>query len=108
MAKKSFLFAKIAERRGWLRVRDPETWQVSADSVLMRVALRCGLVTPGTLEVVRSATRGRLHELALAVDVAVPVLDDLIWERGRDDPDLLGCAGGDVREPARDPASAWF
>ena len=40
--------------------------------------------------------------------LSVPVLDDLIWELGREDPDLLGSEGGDVREPPRDPASSWF
>jgi hypothetical protein len=36
------------------------------------------------------------------------VLDDLLWELGRDDPDLLGNVAGDVREPPRDPASNWY
>lgn len=108
LAKKGFLFAKIAERRGWLEVADPESWQVSADSVLMRVALRSGLVAPGDLDEVRAATRGRLRQLALAAAVPVPVLDDLIWERGREDPDLLGREAGDLREPRRAPGSAWF
>ena len=44
LQKKSFLFAKIAERRGWLAVQDPDSWQVCADNVLMRLALRSGLV----------------------------------------------------------------
>ena len=47
LAKKSQLLAKICERRGWLRVADPEHWQVSADNVLMRLALRSGLVAHG-------------------------------------------------------------
>ena len=62
LAKKAFLFAKIAARRGWWEVADPESWQVSADSVLMRIALRSGLVEPGPLAQVRSATRERMHE----------------------------------------------
>jgi hypothetical protein len=36
------------------------------------------------------------------------VLDDLLWELGRDDPDLLGAQAGDLREPERDPAVAWY
>ncbi len=45
--KKAFLFAKICARRGWLEVDDPESWEVCADNVLMRLALRSGLVEPG-------------------------------------------------------------
>jgi hypothetical protein len=108
LAKKSFLFAKIAERRGWLAVSDPESWQVSADNVLMRIALRCGLVGPGDLAAVRAATRDAFRRLADESGVAVPVLDDLLWELGRDNPDLLGSEAGDLREPERDPASAWY
>ena len=40
------------------RVADPEHWQVSADNVLMRLALRSGLVaTDDDVERVRAATR---------------------------------------------------
>ncbi|MDQ2675261.1 MAG: hypothetical protein M3Y34_00500 [Actinomycetota bacterium] len=108
LAKKAFLFAKIAERRGWLEIADPATWEVSADNVLMRLALRSGLVPPGTLGEVRAATRAAFKELAARTRVSPPVLDDLLWELGRDDPDLLGSAAGDVSEPPRDPASAWY
>lgn len=108
LAKKSFLLAKIAERRGWLTVADPESWQVAADSVLMRLALRAGLVPPGPVEEVRAATRAAIKQLAVAAEVPVPLLDDLLWELGREDPDLLGAEAGDLREPPRDPASAWY
>jgi hypothetical protein len=108
LAKKSFLFAKIAERRGWLTVSDPEAWEVSADNVLMRIALRCGLVEPGELGQVRAATREAFKRLAAEAEISVPVLDDLLWELGRDDPDLLGSEAGDLREPSRDPASSWY
>ncbi len=47
LAKKAQLYAKICERRRWFEAHDPEAWEVSADSVLMRVALRSGLVAPG-------------------------------------------------------------
>jgi hypothetical protein len=108
LQKKSFLLAKICERRGWLDVADPETWEVCADNVLMRLALRSGLVASGSLETVRSATRSAFKELAELADIPPPVLDDLLWELGRDDPDLLGVEGGDVHEPPRDPATAWY
>jgi hypothetical protein len=108
LAKKSFLFAKIAERRGWLEVADPSSWEVCADNVLMRLALRAGLVAPGPVTEVRAATRAALKELATASGLSPPVLDDLLWERGRNDPDLLGTAGGDVREPSRASGEVWY
>jgi hypothetical protein len=108
LAKKAFLFTKICERRGWLYVRDPESWEVCADNVLMRLALRSGLVAPGDLDEVRGSTRAALKQLAIASGVSPPVLDDLLWELGRDDPDLLGAQAGDLREPARDPAASWY
>jgi hypothetical protein len=108
LAKKSFLFAKIAERRGWLVVSDPESWEVCADNVLMRLALRSGLVEPGKLDAVRAATRDAFKRVAVEAGVSPPVLDDLLWELGRDDPDLLGTDAGALREPARDATSAWY
>jgi hypothetical protein len=108
LRKKSFLFAKICARRGWLEVRDPERWEVCVDNVLMRVALRSGLVQPGSLAEVRHGTLKALNEVARRSEIPPPILDDLLWERGRDDPDLLGAAGGDLREPPRDPVSSWY
>jgi hypothetical protein len=108
LQKKSFLFAKICERRGWLEVRDPDRWEVCADNVLMRLALRSALVAPGELADVRAATREAFKLVAERSGVSPPVLDDLLWELGRGDPDLLGVEGGDLREPPRDPDSHWY
>ena len=109
LAKKAYLFAKIAERRGWLAVADPESWQVCADNVLMRLALRSGLVEPGPVEELREATRASLKGLALESGLSPPLLDDLLWELGRRDADLLGTAGGaDLREPPRPPGMVWY
>jgi len=108
LAKKSFLFAKIAERRGWLRVADPASWQVCADNVLMRLALRSGLVEPGGVEEVRAATRDAFARVAAESGVAPPVLDDLLWERGREDPDLLGTEAGEIGEPQRRDGVHWY
>ena len=108
LAKKAQLYAKICERKGWLTIADPEHWEVSADSVLMRLALRSGLVEAGELEKVRAATRDAFRRVALDAEVQPPLLDDLLWERGREDPDLLGRDAGDLREPPRDPDSAYF
>lgn len=108
LAKKAHLYTKICERRGWFEVGDPQAWEVAADSVLMRLALRSGLVETGELETVRAATREAFRRVAEEADIPVPVLDDLLWELGREDPDLLGTAGGNRREPPRDPESAWY
>jgi hypothetical protein len=108
LAKKSQLLAKICERRGWLEVGDPESWEVSADNVLMRLALRSGLVEPGSLAAVRPATRAAFKRVAELAGVTPPVLDDMLWELGRDDPDLLGSPAGDLHEPPRDPDSDWY
>ena len=64
LAKKAQLFAKICARRGWLAVADPESWEVSADNVLMRLALRSGLVAPGGLDAVRAATRAAFKRVS--------------------------------------------
>jgi hypothetical protein len=107
LAKKAQLFAKICERRGWFEVADPENWQVSADNVLMRLALRSGLVDQGDLEAVRAATRDAFKRVALESGISPPKLDDMLWELGRENPDLLGIVA-DVREPPRDPTSTWY
>ena len=108
LAKKAFLFAKIAERRGWLVVADPESWQVCADNVLMRLALRSGLVEPGEVEEVRAATRDAFFRVAAESGVSPPVLDDLLWELGREDSDLLGTAAGELSEPPRRDGVHWY
>jgi hypothetical protein len=74
----------------------------------MRIALRSGLVENGPLEEVRPATREAFKALAPAAGLSPPVLDDLLWELGRDSPDLLGRAAGDLHEPPRDLDSAWY
>jgi hypothetical protein len=101
LRKKALLVCKIWERRGWLEVSDPENWEVCADNVLMRLALRSGLVEPGDTEAVREATRDAFKRVAAKAGIPPPLLDDLLWERGREDPDLLGTEGGDLTEPPR-------
>ncbi|MGH2967001.1 MAG: hypothetical protein ACRDMH_16705 [Solirubrobacterales bacterium] len=108
LRKKSFLFVKICERRGWLEVRDPDGWEVCADNVLMRLALRSGLVGPGSLAEVRESTVEGFAAVARRAGISPPILDDLLWELGRDDSDLLGTEGGDLSEPRRDPSSDWY
>jgi hypothetical protein len=101
LRKKAFLVAKIWERRGWLTVSDPENWEVSADNVLMRLALRSGLVEQGEVEEVREATMKAFKSVAEEAGISPPVLDDLLWEKGREDPDLIGDEAGDLTEPPR-------
>jgi hypothetical protein len=101
LRKKAFLVCKIWERRGWFEVSDPENWEVSSDNVLMRLALRSGLVAEGDVDEVREATLRAFKEVAEQAKISPPVLDDLLWERGREDPDLLGNEAGDLREPPR-------
>ena len=108
LAKKAFLYAKICERRGWLGVTDPGSWEVCADNVLMRLALRSGLVSDGSLDHVRAETRTALKALAAKAGTTPPALDDLLWELGRDNPDLLGREAGDVHEPSRAAGSDWY
>ena len=101
LRKKSFLVAKIWERRGWLEVSDPENWEVSADNVLMRLALRSGLVPQGDVEEVREATRDAFKRVGEDAGISPPILDDLLWEKGRETPDLIGEEAGDLTEPPR-------
>jgi hypothetical protein len=101
LRKKALLVCKIWNRRGWLEVSDPENWDICADNVLMRLALRSGLVEEGDVEEVREATRDAFKQVADAAGMSPPELDDLLWEKGREDPDLLGTEGGDVMEPPR-------
>jgi hypothetical protein len=108
LRKKAFLVCKIWERRGWLEVSDPENWEVSADNVLMRLALRSGLVGEGETEAVREATRDAFKRVAKKSGISPPVLDDLLWERGRDDPDLIGSEAGDLTEPPRPEGTLFY
>jgi hypothetical protein len=108
LRKKSMLFCKIAERRGWFAVTDPENWEVCADSVLMRLALRSGLVGEGRVEDVREATRDAFAVVSAKTGIPAPVLDDLLWELGREDADLLGQDAGDLFEPPRPEGGHFY
>jgi hypothetical protein len=108
LRKKSFLVCKIWERRGWLEVTDPENWEVSADNVLMRLALRSGLVKQGETDEVREATLHAFKQVAEQAGISPPVLDDLLWEKGREESDLLGNEAGDLTEPPRREGVAFY
>jgi hypothetical protein len=101
LRKKAFLVCKIWERRDWFEVSDPESWEVSADNVLMRLALRSGLVPESDVDEVREATRDAFKQVAEQSKISPTVLDDLLWQKGREDPDLIGNEAGDLSEPPR-------
>jgi hypothetical protein len=59
--------------------------------------------------VVRAATRSAFKRVAVATGLEPPLLDDLLWELGKRDPDLLGTAGGhELREPPRPEGTVWY
>ena len=108
LRKKALLVCKIWDRRGWIEVSDPENWEVCADNVLMRLALRSGLVSEGDSEEVRAATRDAFKAVAEKAGLSPAVLDDLLWERGRENPDLIGAEAGDLQEPPRPEGTLFY
>src|SRR4029078_5868346 len=48
--KQAFLLCKSGGSRSWLEATVPENWEVSSDNLLMRLALRSGLVREGDVE----------------------------------------------------------
>jgi hypothetical protein len=108
LRKKAFLVCKIWERRGWFEVTDAENWEVSADNVLMRLALRSGLVPEGDVEQVREQTREAFKQVAEQAKIPPTLLDDLLWQKGREDPDLIGDDAGDLHEPERREGVVYY
>ncbi len=100
LSKKSFLLAKFLERRGLLRIRDPENLHVPVDNVLQRVALRAGLVqlkdedldkkvrqgltvTDEEEMKIRKQTMAAFDAVADELRISPTRLDDVLWELGR-------------------------
>ncbi len=97
--KKAYLLAKFLERRGLLRVRDPENMEVPVDNHLTRIALRLGLVEPPESMVgkilrgevfsweedvmLRLAVRAAFKLVARSAGFSPFVLDDFLWMFGR-------------------------
>ncbi len=97
--KKTFLFAKFAERRGLINIADPWNKEVPVDNHLTRIALRLHLISPE--EALRLKMRAREHytyaedvalrlavrtaykELAKVAGVDPFILDDFLWYFGR-------------------------
>ncbi len=97
--KKAYLLAKFLERRGVLRVNDPQHKEVPVDNHLVRIALRLGLikVDKETLEkiaaginfsweddiLLRLTTREAYRLVSLRASVDPFILDDFLWAFGR-------------------------
>ncbi|OYT62590.1 MAG: hypothetical protein B6U69_01365 [Thermofilum sp. ex4484_15] len=93
--KKSFLLIKFLERRGILRIRDPENLQVPIDNHLVRLSLRTGMVEPcnnfpSNREVsweedvaIRSLIRRAFKKLAELSGIEPTYLDDIVWNVSR-------------------------
>ena len=98
--KKSFLLAKFLERRGLLRVKDPENAQVPVDNHLVRIAIRSGLVIPSddlrkyfvswkqetSREedvLIRLVIRMAYKKVTELANISPFILDDLLWLLGR-------------------------
>jgi N-glycosylase/DNA lyase len=58
-------------------------------------------VGQGDDEQVREATGDAFKQVAEEAGLPPTVLDDLLWERGREDPDLIGDEAGELNEPPR-------
>lgn len=93
VAKKPFLLVKFLERRGIMRVADPENLEVPVDNHLTRIALRTGLIeAPGEalrpdlgLDVrLRMAVRVGFKRVCVEAGVKPTVLDDVLWSLGRE------------------------
>lgn len=97
--KKAFLLAKFLERRGVLQILDQHNKEVPVDNHLVRIALRVGLVRvddeslekiAGGVELseeedvmIRYAVRTAYKEVAVRGSIDPFLLDDVIWNFGR-------------------------
>lgn len=98
--KKSFLLIKLLERRGILKVKDPENLEVPVDNHLARIALRTGMVMvdserlrealisrrPVTREedfIIRMASREAYKIISKETSIKPTYLDDVFWNLGR-------------------------
>jgi len=98
--KKSYLLAKALERRGIFHIEDAENLSVPVDNLLVRIALRCGLVevveTNLALKLrrnlkaaqqeefeVRSATMHAYRIVSEGSQLRATFLDDILWTYGR-------------------------
>ncbi|MEM2924690.1 MAG: queuosine salvage family protein [Methanocellales archaeon] len=100
LSKKSFLLIKFLERRKLFEVRDIENLHIPVDNVLVRIALRTGIieVVDGELEAklknylpanaiddqeIRSTTQKAYDIVSKESGIRVTLLDDVLWTMGR-------------------------
>jgi hypothetical protein len=57
---------------------------------------------------VRAHTRAAWKAVAAETGIEPPVLDDLLWEKGRNDADLVGKEAGNIMEPPRPEGTIWY
>jgi hypothetical protein len=98
--KKSFLLVKFLERRHFIDVRDPGDLHVPVDNILLRLALRTGMVKllNGSLDqkirsgtevteeehrMLRDSTLMAFDRVAGSLTMNATRLDDILWEFGR-------------------------
>jgi hypothetical protein len=100
MNKKSFLLIKFLERRSFIDIKDPANLHVPVDIILLRLALRTGMVkvldkildqkirlntvvTQEEHQMLRDFTLEAFDEVAHSLKMSPTRLDDILWEFGR-------------------------
>jgi hypothetical protein len=100
VSKKSFLLVKFLERRHIISLKDPENLHVPVDNILLRLALRTGVVKITNLDLekkirdgisvkpkeekaLRLGTMEAFDEASKSGSLSAAYLDDLLWEFGR-------------------------
>jgi len=98
--KKSFLLSKFLERRHFVTFKDPTNLHVPVDNILLRLALRTGIVkvtdsnldqkirtdvtvSPDEEYALRLFTRYAFDRVGALLKMNATYLDDILWEFGR-------------------------
>lgn len=101
LRKKAYLLTKVYERRGVMEVKDVENLNVPVDNLLMRIALRCGLIEVINADLatklraharvsqeeefeIRETTRRAYRIVSDTSDLRATLLDDILWTHGKD------------------------
>jgi len=98
--KKSFLITKVFERRNILVIKDEENLNVPVDNLLVRIALRCGLIEVVDPDLafrlrrflkvnqdeefaIREATMRAYRIVSAKSNLRATYLDDILWTHGQ-------------------------
>jgi hypothetical protein len=101
LRKKAYLLTKVYERREILEIKDVENLNVPVDNLLMRIALRCGLIEVINADLVtklrayskvskeeefeiRETTKRAYRIVSETSDLRATFLDDILWKHGKD------------------------